>query len=380
MSIHVQRGEPNRASSYILVIGLFFALCAFMFEAYKKPRTVYFEAMPETAKLYIENNVVCESLPCEITLQNWPKTVRVVADRHYSQEVPISIIEFFTSNRHSYEIHLEAFPEQPSEPNIIPEIDIPPKPQPKKPPKPTYSPPVAPKPKVQAKLPKVCMETAEERQREQNRQAILCYHEDEKRVISNAQGECYATYTVSTEGRVRNIQGFGCMHDGLLEFAKRAFENRLYLPALKNSKPIEMAVEGEIKYGPPNGSDYPFRGEARTATTVNRDARVQSCPLVVPPKTLKRSGYCIYEFDLTAKGQVSQVREIKCTDASLKTPTLASFNHCLFILAKTDGETINRPYMKHQIDVNVYDQTGQKVPVHASFSENAVNKPYIVFN
>ena len=208
---------------------------------------------------------------------------------------------------------------------------------------------------------------------------MLCYYEADKDVISDAPGECYATYWVTTAGRVRNIQGFGCMHDSLLGPAKLAFENRLYLPALKNGKPIQMAVDGEIRYSPASGHAYPFTGEVHSEATLNGDARVQSCPLAEPPRTQKRSGHCIYEFDLTPEGSISQIRQIKCTNASLKPVTLASFNQCRFTPAKTDGSAIMRRYMTHQIDVNVYDPTGQKIPAHAAFGEKAVNKPYVVY-
>jgi hypothetical protein len=163
MSIHIQRAEPNRASKYVWVIGLLCVIGAYIFQAYTKPRTVYVEATPKFATLYIENDLACEALPCEVVLQNWPKAIWVKSDRYYAQAVPISIFEHFSSERHRYEINLKAFPERPPEPKIILEEKTSSLPQANKAPKRIYSPPpniVDSKPAV--KLPVSCRETEEE--------------------------------------------------------------------------------------------------------------------------------------------------------------------------------------------------------------------------
>jgi hypothetical protein len=113
---------------------------------------------------------------------------------------------------------------------------------------------------------------------------------------------------------------------------------------------------------------------------VNGDASISACPSVVPPKAMRRSGHCIFEFDLTPEAAISRIRQIKCTDGSLKSVTLASLHGCSFKPALTDGSAISRLYMTHQIDVEVYNRKKQKIPVHAAFGEKSPNKPYVVFD
>ncbi len=378
MSIHVRRAEPNRASAYILVIGLLCAFGAFMYETYKKPRLIFVEAVPEYAKLYIDNNVVCANLPCEITLKNWPKDVRIVADRHYSEQITVSLFEHFKSNRHSFKVSLKAFPERSSKPKIVarekdlklsPQLDVP---------KRTPSPPT-PVSKPPLELPLTCRETQEERQRILNRPPILCYSEDDKSVTFNKPGECYAAYWVSIKGHVQKLQGFGCMHEELTEPARRAFKNRIYLPGLKNGKPVEKAVETDIKYGSKATSSIREESDLSANETLNRDAQILFCPPVATPKSMTRSGHCIFEFDLSKQGRISQIRQTSCTHDELMIVISSAFQQCDFVAAKTDGVKVARPYMKHQIDVDVFDSQGRKIPVHASFGEKSVNKPYIIY-
>lgn len=377
MSIHVQRAEPSRASLYILVFGFLCALGAFIYDSYREPKTLNVKATPETAKLYIDGEVVCEALPCEITVQYWPKVVRVVADRHYSQVIPISIFEYFSSNLHSHDINLKPFPYRAPEPKIIIEETAPPLPQSEIMPKRKYSDPQnVPKPTTKANIPMKCRETSIERKQIQNRPPILCYSEDDKAVQHDTPGECYASYWVSVKGRAQKLQGFGCMHDEPLEAAKLAFKNRIYLPGLKNGKLVEKAVEAEIKYGAK--SAISGKGDLSSNTTLNRDARVLACPSVTTPKSMVRSGHCIFEFDLSKEGSIAQIRQTRCTHARLTRIMSSAFQQCKFIAAKTDGVAVERPFMKYQIDVDVYDSQGQKIPVHASFGEASVNKPYII--
>lgn len=381
MSEHVRRAEPSYLSLYIFLIGLLCVIVVYMFEAYSKQRIVYVQATPKNAQLYVDNGLVCKSLPCEIEMQNWPKELWIKKNRHYSQQIPISPFKYFTSERLSYDIHLKAFPERPVEPEMTPQ-----KPRPALPPQ-THVPereypaiPSTPKPKPILQLPIACQETTQERQAAQNRQAVLCYYGDDKAVSLNVAGECYATYWVSVAGRVKNLHGFGCMHDALLEPARKAFENRIYLPALKNGKPVEGAINGEIRYGVNTTYAAPLESDRRPATPINGDARISSCPPVEPPNMMTRSGHCIFVFDLTPEAVISKVRQIKCTDAVLKSVTLASLNECSFKPAMTDGSAISRLYMTHQIDVDVYNSKREKIPVHAAFGEKNVNKPYVVFD
>ena len=194
-----------------------------------------------------------------------------------------------------------------------------------------------------------------------------------------------------------DIFSYGCQHEDLIEPAKRAFKNRLYLPALIKGTAVNKVIKAEIVYGSDGGGlpqnpaiKYKRELEHRTLDnnvlegqtskkTINKDAQIISCPRFKTPSSLKRSGHCIFEFDLTDKGRISQMRQIKCTDAALKAVTLSSLKKCKFSPALTDGVAVNRVYMKHQIDANVYNRNGQKIPIHSSFGTNSLEKPYKIY-
>lgn len=393
MSEHVQRAERDNASYYILGFGLLFALVMALYEAYKKPRIAYVEAKPQNAQIYIEDELICESSPCKINLQFWPKSIWVRAERHHSQEVAIEKFKHFTSDTQTYKISLKSFPAVPDKPSAIPQAK-------KNVTKPLDKAPqtqdlpnrkTVPKPPV-ATLPLVCRESQAERKLIQNREPVLCYYEADKTISSQisgeVSGECYATYWVLRTGFVQNVHSYGCMEERLIEPAKLAFAKRIYLPALRNGRAVNRVTDGEIKYGPnaryaPNtiaAEDKPTSyGERLKATPRNADASVSSCPAVKPPAHLNRSGHCIFEFDLSNSGKVSQLRQIKCTHADLKSVTSSVFDQCKFMPARTDGAAVSRAYMKYQIDVDIYDAQRRKIPVHASFSEKAVNKPYMIY-
>lgn len=380
MSEHVQRAEPNRINLFIIVIGLFCGFVVFLYEAYKTPRLLRVEAAPNSAKLYIGNNLECANLPCQITQIGTPKPVWVRANGYYAQRLKTPLLAHYTSDFRSVKVVLSPFTKrdvksaprsQPDSPAERPKGEASPR-------KPVVALPHKPKSRQSIPLPLECQETSQERQNIQNRQAVLCSYEEESIVNFSSTGECYASYRVTTEGRVTNIQGLGCMHDVLLMPAMKAFERRIYLPALKNGIPVEMRMEADIQYGPQVTYSH---NPAITVenTTVNGDARVLSCPPLVVPKAITRSGHCIFEFDLSSVGRLTQIRQIKCTDAALKGASLTSLEKCTFKPAMTDGTAIDRPYMTHQFNVEIFDKEGNKIPLHASFGEKSVNKPYIYF-
>ena len=380
MSEHVQRVEPNRLNLFILVIGLFCTFITFLYEAYKKPRVLRVEAAPISAKLYIGNNLVCATLPCQITQKGTPTPIWVRANGYYAQQLKLPLLTHYTSDFRSVKVTLEPFTERDVKRVPPPQLGRPVE-KPKgeaSPRKPIAAMPHLPKSRQPAALPLECQETSQERQNIQNRQAVLCFYEEEGVVNFSSPGECYASYRVSKEGRVINIQGLGCMHEVLLMPAKKAFERRIYVPALKSGIPVEIVMEADIQYG----QQVKYYNEPAIAVenkSINGDARVLSCPPVLVPKAMTRSGHCIFEFDLSSAGRLSQIRQIKCTDAALKSATLNSLQKCSFKPAMTDGTAIDRPYMTHQFNVDIFDNEGNKTPLHASFGEKSVNKPYIYF-
>jgi len=386
MSEHVKRAEPNHSSYYILFFGLLCVLAVYIYDAYKKPRTLYIEATPKSASLYIENELVCETLPCEITQQYMPQDVWVQAKNHYTQKIPITLKDYFSNDELSFTIALEAFPKsiitwpapkkETAAPNDV-SVNRPSKRAAPKQDDPKSS--SFPKPSQKDKLPMECLETARERQAIQNRAPVLCYYEDDKAVTYDATGECYASFWVSAKGRVQKFQWFGCMHDELIEPATAAFKNRIYLPGLRNGKPVERAVETEIKYGPNAGYITLPESDLSAPNSLNGDAQILSCPEVTAPKSMTRSGHCIFEFDLSREGHISHMRQTRCTHAEIMIVTSSAFKQCQFKAARTDGVNIERPYMKYQIDIDIYDKRGRKIPVHASFGDKSDDKPYITY-
>jgi len=168
-----------------------------------------------------------------------------------------------------------------------------------------------PKP-VRRPLPRECRETRQERQLAKNRAPVICHSLADQNVIFDVPGLCYASFWVSVDGRPKDLQGFGCRHDVLLETARRAFKSRRYLPGLEDGRPVQKAVDAEI-----------------------------------------------------------------CTHSELMTVASAAFKECEFTVATTDKRPVARPYMKHQIDIDVFDNKGEKIPVHPSFSDSSPHKPYI---
>ena len=401
MSEHVKRAGRDYTVFYILLIGLLLILVGKFFDFYKLPRTAYVETTPKAARIYSGDILICEATPCEISLRFWPETVWIRRDNYYDKQLPVFNPDHFMAKHQTYSIPLRP---KPIPKKVMPKTyegkGLPQAPKDKgltERPKPKPSPPR----RVSApNLPLECQETYWERAVGKNRDPVLCHFEDDKDVLSLASGrsgECYATFFVLQTGYVRNIHSYGCQHEDLIEPAKRAFKNRLYLPALIKGTAVNKVIKAEIVYGS-DGGDLPqnpaikYKRELEHRTldnnvlegqtskkTINKDAQIISCPRFKTPSSLKRSGHCIFEFDLTDKGRISQMRQIKCTDSALKAVTLSSLKKCKFSPAVTDGVAVNRVYMKHQIDANVYNRNGQKIPVHSSFGTNSLEKPYKIY-
>ena len=416
MSEHIERVGHNYSGLNVLILGL---LVCLGFYIYNVPRTAYVETTPKIAQIYLGDNLICDYSPCEINLPIWPTRLSILADNYSPQEIYVLNLNPFTQGQQTYKIDLSPYVTSPPKINITPEAkkaevpnvgtlprdDKPPKISEGPPKKTVKSKPTAPTPKsdkpsapyikapfklTESESPLACLETKLERKHALSREPILCHYEDDKRVTSDKSGTCYANYTVLKNGYVKDTHDIGCMHAELMEPARQAFASGVYLPALANGRPIQSVVFGEIIYG--RGSEradinpalnYKRKRERfedqLSKRTVNRDARVLSCPPPDKPKQMSRSGHCIFEFDLTKDGIIAQIRQTQCTDASLKNVTLKSLNKCKFRPAVSDNIAVRRDYMKHQIDLNLYDKKGRKIPPHASFGHKVVNKPYIVF-
>ena len=386
MSEHVRRADPSNATYYIILMGALSIFAVFLYESFTETRRIYVNATPSFARLYIEDRLACEAFPCKITQQYLPKNIWVRAENHYSEKLPISLIEYFTEEDLTFDIHLRAFPEEeintflrsdPQAPDMPPSIDLPlDSPGQINPPEVEKETLPTPKP-VRRPLPRECRETRQERQLAKNRAPVICHSLADQDVIFDVPGLCYASFWVSVDGRPKDLQGFGCRHDVLLETARRAFKSRRYLPGLEDGRPVQKAVDAEIHYGPKPSPLYPAITDHSSQKARNSDAKVLSCPSVKAPRSMKRSGHCVFEFDLSVNGQVTLLRQVSCTHAELLHVTSSAFKKCEFQAATTDKSPVARPYMKHQIDIDVFDKKGEKIPVHPSFSASSPHKPNI---
>lgn len=397
MSQHVQRAERDYSIFYILFVAV---LAIILIYFYSLPRSVTVKTIPEQAKIYLGDDVVCETSPCDINLSIWPKTIAVDAPNYHSQRVRVLTQEHFFKGHQNIDITLKPIirplpqkltppldeKSEPSNPNITDKKDEPPKLVIVKPSKRKAVLPTS----VQPKLPLECYETPTERRGLKTREPIICYYEDDAKVTADENGMCYAYYSVERSGRVGNIEELNCNHPHLTQRAKAAFMARIYLPAYSNGRPVSRIIEGKIKYGSTlsyslddgyklKRTNLPLDPQV-SENTINRDSRVTSCRAPKPFHNMQRSGHCQFEFDLTKTGQIIKVRQTKCTHEELREPALNSLKACLFRPAMSDGIVVDRPYMRHQIDVNVHNERGERIPPHASFGERVINKPYFIYD
>lgn len=94
----------------------------------------------------------------------------------------------------------------------------------------------------------------------------------------------------------------------------------------------------------------------------NGDAKVQSCPELPPPPGAKRSGYCDLVFDITATGDVKNIKREKCTDQIFFKAAKTVLKSCQIKPAMTDEMKVYRPYFKHKIRFRVFDSNGYYIP------------------
>ena len=405
MSQHVQRVQQDNSIFYVLLCGLLLVLVVYYLD---RPRTAYVETVPSTASIYLDNKLLCEQSPCELDLPFWPSTISVRADGHAQQDISILNLEHFTKGQQKFSLTLT--PHIKLKPKVIkpptPEsyegiLSTPARPEKNKKPEsqaPQYKPkprakpqPVPPVEVENNKQSKLCYESEVDRRRDENRSAILCYDEDSESMQYGQLGVCYATYDVSRGGRVSNIIVHDCTHKALMEQAARTFAKRHYLPALTDSRPVNSYVSIELEYGKVdayyNRNSGALYGEKRpplsfqaSPNTINRDASVISCPPPRKPARLTRSGFCIFDFDLTETGRISTVRQTRCTQEGLRSAALASLNKCKFNHAISDEKPVSRAYMSQQINIDMHDSQGRKIPPHAAFRQANTNKPYIVYD
>ncbi|MEP6343739.1 MAG: hypothetical protein ABJ275_10525 [Maricaulaceae bacterium] len=401
MSRHVARAE-NRSIFPVLILAVL-AITLVLF--FMKPRSVIITTKPPHANLYVDGQLVCDVTPCHIDAL--PLILpEIISDLEgYNREIvnPDYMAHIFSGQQalninhvlivrpplKTPEKHMPIIKRQQDKngegerdealrPNKLKEIADDPREIPKR----------GDKPITKRYIKAECIEAASDRQRYNKRAAEICY-ENDKRVKAETIGECYALYTVTTAGKVEDVTDYGCMDDNLNVEALAAFRERQYLPALLNGQPIKSDVEGVIKYSSAiietrkesQRQRYSrLKDETITEDTVNRDASVSDCPTVDKGRNLSRSGHCIIEFDVSREAKISKIRSLACTEAHLKDIALDLLSQCHVTAAMSDEQHVDRPYLKHQIDMNIYNETGQLIPPPSAFGHNVKNKPYVIFD
>ena len=383
MNQHISR-DKNRSiipafTAALMAIGLVYFLM-------EKPRSVMIETIPVEANVYVDDRRICETTPCLLeTLSLIVPPVYITADGYNREKVRLDYWKHIFKGEQSLSVKLveivkppvktyDAPPVKPrTQPQLIestPQATIPSKPH-----KPVTN--------IRAE----CIETATDQKRYNRRNAEICY-ENDAIVKSKKSGDCYASLTVTRNGKVAALNYMGCMDEALEPIAKKAFLQRQYLPALENGRPVETFVEAELTYGHkvlklPNGEiiERLSKDSGQVSdSTINRDAAITDCPLAPAQHDLVRSGHCVVEFDISAAAKISEIRSLKCTEGHLKEAALSMLKQCKISAAISDEKKVERVYFKYKINMKIYDRNGRLIPEPPAFRPSVKYKPYVVFD
>lgn len=400
MSRHVARAE-NKSIFPVLILAVI-AITLVLF--FMKPRSVMITTTPPHASLYVDGQLVCDKTPCRIDelplilpeiISELEGYNREIARPDYMahiltgrQEITINHVSVTAPHLRTPEKLKSIIKRQQEKNGDNEKIKTPTPPRRRETfVKPSEKPRIGSQPIIRQQTKPACRELTSDQRRYNKRAAEICY-ENDKRVKAETIGECYALYTVTTAGKVDDVTDYGCMDDNLNVEALAAFRERQYLPALLNGQPIKSDVEGVIKYSPAiveakkdslKQHYSRLKDEAITEDTVNRDASVSDCPSVEKSHNLARSGHCIIEFDVNHEAKISKIRSLACTEAHLKDIALDLLSKCHIKAAMSDEQHVDRPYLKHQIDMNIYNETGQLIPPPSAFGRHVKSKPYVIF-